>query len=230
MSTPTGYPFIQIFYNSTGSLASTNAMTAIVIILNIFACVTVMAGSSRQLFAFARDEGVPFGRWVSYVSNRIDGCNSQKLMFVQVRPGLFVPVNAIIVIFVFASLISLINIGSVVAFNVVTSLGTGTLTISYIVTISCVVWRKLASKPLLPSRFDMGKYFGLFVNLIALGWLWLVLVIAFFPGVPEPLLTLPSMNWSIAVVAAVSLLSLVYFVVWGRKAYVGPVEYVRKLD
>ena len=43
-------------------------MTSIVIILNIFACVTVMAGSSRQLFAFARDGGIPFHRWVAQVN------------------------------------------------------------------------------------------------------------------------------------------------------------------
>lgn len=68
LGTKTGYPFIQIFYNSTGSLAAANAMTSIVIILSAFSCLTVMAGSSRQLFAFARDEGVPFAAFVSYVS------------------------------------------------------------------------------------------------------------------------------------------------------------------
>jgi len=76
----------------------------------------------------------------------------------------------------------------------------------------------------------MGPHFGLAVNLFAVGWLWLVFVISFFPPVPEPLLTLPGMNWSVLVFAVVVLFSAVYFVVWGRKAYVGPVEYVRKLD
>ena len=67
LGTKTGYPFIQLFYNSTGSLAAANAMTSIVIIMSAFSCLTVMAGSSRQLFAFARDQGVPFASWVSYV-------------------------------------------------------------------------------------------------------------------------------------------------------------------
>ena len=68
IKTPTGYAFIQLIYNSTGSLAATNTLTAIVIILGIAACITVMAGSSRQLFAFARDHGVPFARFVSKAS------------------------------------------------------------------------------------------------------------------------------------------------------------------
>lgn len=67
LGTKTGYPFIQLFYNSTGSLAAANTLTAIVIIMSAFSCLTVMAGSSRQLFAFARDQGVPFSGWVSHV-------------------------------------------------------------------------------------------------------------------------------------------------------------------
>ena len=67
LSTPTGYPYIQIFYNVTGSLAATNAMTALILILGFFGNVTVMAGSSRQLFAFARDEGMPFSMWIAKV-------------------------------------------------------------------------------------------------------------------------------------------------------------------
>ncbi|OQO00905.1 hypothetical protein B0A48_13594 [Cryoendolithus antarcticus] len=213
LTTPTGYPFIAIFYNATQSFAATNTLTAIIIILCILSNITIMAGSSRQLFAFARDGGVPFSRWVSHVSPRLE-----------------VPVNAILVICIVGIIISLINIGSTVAFNVVTSLGTGTLTISYIVCLSCVAWRRLTGQPLLPSRFDMGRTLGLIVNLVALGWLWLVFIIAFFPGVPLPLLTTLSMNWSVLVFGVVAIFSGVYFAIWGRKNYAGPVEYVRKLD
>jgi choline transport protein len=138
-------------------------------------------------------------------------------------------VNAILVITGLAIIISLINIGSTAAFNIVTSLGTGTLTASYIVCISCIVWRKLAGEPLLPSRFTMGRVFGLGVNLVALGWLCLVFVVAFFPGVPTPLLTMAAMNWSIVVFAAVVLLSAAYFAVWGRKRYVGPPRHRHRL-
>jgi amino acid transporter len=42
-------------------------MTALILILGFFGNVTVMAGSSRQLFAFARDEGMPFSKWIAKV-------------------------------------------------------------------------------------------------------------------------------------------------------------------
>jgi choline transport protein len=189
-------------------------MVAIVIILMIFSNVTVMAGSSRQLFAFARDSGVPFSRWVAHV-----------------RPGMDVPFNAILVVATVAALLALINIGSTIGFNIITSLGTGTLTASYILTIGCVMWRKLAGRPLLPSRFDMGFVGGLIVNSLAMGYLWLVFIIAFFPGVPASAgLTLISMNWSVVVFGGVVFFALIYFAIWGRRSYDGPVEYVRKLD
>jgi choline transport protein len=78
LSTPTGYPYIQIFYNVTGSLAATNAMTALILILGFFGNVTVMAGSSRQLFAFARDEGMPFSKWIAKVSKLWRSRRTQK--------------------------------------------------------------------------------------------------------------------------------------------------------
>ncbi|RMY19827.1 hypothetical protein D0866_12698 [Hortaea werneckii] len=212
LSTPTGYPFIQIFCNTTGSLAATNAMTAFIIILSASSCITIMAGSSRQLFAFARDDGLPFSKWVAHV-----------------RPGLDVPVNAILVSFTFAACISLVNIGSTAAFNSITSLGTGTLTISYIICLSCMIWLRINSKALLPSRFDLGRSFGLALNVTAVGFLVLVFVIAFFPPVPDPLLTVVSMNWSILIFGVVVLFSMSYYFLWGRKVYVGPVEYVRVL-
>ncbi|KAK4574910.1 hypothetical protein LTR86_000759 [Recurvomyces mirabilis] len=214
LTTPTGYPFIQIFYNTTDSLAAANTMTALIIILSACSCITVMAGSSRQLYAFARDHGVPFGAWVA-----------------KVRPGLDVPVNSLIVSFLFAAIIALINIGSTVAFNSVTSLGTGTLTISYIICISCMVWRRISGKEILQSRFDLGKTFGLAINLVALGFLSLVFCVSFFPPFPASAgLNVVSMNWSILIFGVVVLFSICYFLAVGRKNYVGPVRYVRRLQ
>lgn len=68
LQTPTGHPFIQVFYNVTRSLPATSAMVSIIILMAIFSCVTIMASASRQMFAFARDDGLPFSTWLSQVS------------------------------------------------------------------------------------------------------------------------------------------------------------------
>jgi choline transport protein len=68
LSTPLGTPFIQVFLNATGSVGGATGLTVLMLVIAIFACVAVMATSSRQLFAFARDNGVPFSKVFSKVS------------------------------------------------------------------------------------------------------------------------------------------------------------------
>lgn len=70
VDTPTGYPFIQVFYNATQSYTATNILVAIVLI-NLTACsVSTLATASRQLWSFARDKGVPFSSWLAQVHIR----------------------------------------------------------------------------------------------------------------------------------------------------------------
>lgn len=70
LSTVTYNPFIQVFYNATQSYAGTNTMVAIVIILLVACCISEVATASRQIWAFARDGGLPGSGWLSRVSKR----------------------------------------------------------------------------------------------------------------------------------------------------------------
>lgn len=74
LDTPTGFPFIQIFYNTTGSIAATNAMTAVLVVTLTASTITEVATASRQLWSFARDEGLPFSSFFAYVSPRFNPC------------------------------------------------------------------------------------------------------------------------------------------------------------
>ncbi|CAK1364386.1 unnamed protein product [Cercospora beticola] len=210
LDTSTGYPFVQMFYNSTQSLGATNAMAGIIIFMDAFSAVSIMASASRQMYAFARDQGTPFAGWLSKVDSRLD-----------------VPVNAVVMSTIIACLLSLINIGSTVAFNNLVSITNGVLVTSYTVCIGCFIWRRLSRQEMLPSRFDLG-HFGLLVNVLAICFLIIIFVMSFFP--PTPLPELASMNWSSLIFSAVAIWGIVFYYVWARHRYVGPVEYVRKLD
>lgn len=49
--------------------------------------------------------------------------------------------------------------------------------------------------------------------------------------VPASMFSSPAdMNWAIVVYSGVLIFSLIFYVLYGRKAYDGPVAYVRKLD
>jgi choline transport protein len=67
LATPTGYDFIEVFFNATGSHAGTSVMTAILIIMVCFATFGFLASSSRQTWAFARDQGLPYSEFLSKV-------------------------------------------------------------------------------------------------------------------------------------------------------------------
>ena len=70
LTSPTGYDFIEVFFNATNSHAGTSVMTAILITLVICATFGFLASSSRQTWAFARDRGLPFSGYLSHVSSK----------------------------------------------------------------------------------------------------------------------------------------------------------------
>lgn len=208
LGTATGYPIIQVFYNATLSNGGATGLTCILVVLNIANNLTNTAGASRQLFAFARDRGVPGNSFIG-----------------KVPAGWDVPVNSVITTAIFACCLHCINIGSAIAFNVIISIGTVALGSSYLVCIGCITYRRIACLGLLDSRFSLGK-FGLPINVIALLANLMFLIFAFFPPIKNP--GTASMNWAIAVYGGVLTLALVYYFVKGRRDYAGPVEYVRK--
>jgi choline transport protein len=205
-----GVPFIQVFANGVQSNAGATVMTTILIILSTFCCITNIAAASRQLFAFARDKGVPFGSVLS-----------------AVPMGWEIPLNAIILTLMFSTLLSLIVIGSTTAYNNITSLGLAALLCSYMICIGSVVLRRVRRQPLLPRRVSLGAA-GLSINLFSLAFLAMLFIFIFFPAEPKP--TVQEMNWAVLIFGGVMIFSLVYFMLVGRKTYAGPVEYVRKLD
>ena len=60
LTTPIGWPFVQIFYTATQSKAGTTVMTSLLIAMYNFATFGFSAAASRQAWAFSRDSGLPF--------------------------------------------------------------------------------------------------------------------------------------------------------------------------
>jgi choline transport protein len=81
LATPLGTPFIQVFLNTTGSVGGATGLTVLMLVIAIFACVAVMATNSRQLFAFARDNGIPFSRVFSKAGPLLLSTRSSSLMW-----------------------------------------------------------------------------------------------------------------------------------------------------
>ena len=123
---PSGYAFIEIFQSTTGSNGGTAAMIAMILLMYTACEVSVVAGSSRQLWAFSRDHGVPGWRLLS----RVDKHTS--------RPIWSIGMTALISV-----LLSLINFGSSVVFQNLGALSVSGLYSSYLLAASLLLYRRL---------------------------------------------------------------------------------------
>lgn len=68
MASTTGFAFIQVFLNSTGSVPAATAMTVVIMVMQFCATISNVATTSRQIYSFARDKGVPFSSFFSQVA------------------------------------------------------------------------------------------------------------------------------------------------------------------
>ncbi|ERF72192.1 hypothetical protein EPUS_02079 [Endocarpon pusillum Z07020] len=208
LETPTKYPFIQVFYNATQSLAATNIMTALIIICITSCCISEVATASRQTWSFARDNGLPFSDFLS-----------------QVTPGWNIPLRAVLVSLCITALLACINIGSNTALNAMNSLGGVSIISSYYITIGCVVLKRLKGEPLPARRWSLCRY-GLGINIAALLFLTPIWFFYFWP------LTMPvtaqTMNWAVLMYGGMIVVSFAYYFVKGRHVYIGPVMLTKR--
>lgn len=77
--------------------------------------------------------------------------------------------NSVLVTSLFTCLVSLINIGSTVAFNAVLSLGVVAVMATYMISIACVLLKRWRREPLPAARWSLGRA-GLPVNVIGVSY------------------------------------------------------------
>lgn len=138
-------------------------------------------------------------------------------------------------------LLSLINLGSAVAFNDVVSLTVDGLYTSYFIGNSLLLWRRVTGqiKPyskgqevtngpqnVANSELSWGPWkitepFGTIINAIGCLYMIVILLFSYWPTTVDPV---PStMNFSSLMVGATGIFSTLYYIFWARKVYSGPV-------
>jgi amino acid transporter len=133
--------------------------------------------------------------------------------------------NAVLVSLAVTVLLSLINIGSTVALSAIVSLTITSLMSSYIISISCIVIKRLRGETLPRRRWSLGR-FGLAVNIGALCFLLPMFVFSFFPLTTPVTPTI--MNWSIVMYAGMIIFATAYYWLGGRHSFIPPVALVKR--
>lgn len=96
-------------------------------------------------------------------------------------------------VYFFVILICLIDLGSNVAFNAITSLQLLALVFTYMLTISTLVYRRIFGEPLPYRQWSLGRA-GIFINVYAICYsTYLIIFICFPTTLP---VTLAYTNWA----------------------------------
>ncbi|KAJ5482212.1 hypothetical protein N7475_001024 [Penicillium sp. IBT 31633x] len=220
LKSPTGYPYIEIFYQATGSTTGTVLMCTIVLIIGIFGVVGILAAASRQIWSFARDQAVPCWR-----------------LWIQISTSNRLPVYSILLTLAITWLLGLINIGSSVALNDILSMAVSGIYLSYLVVTSLLLYRRckrdicrqsdsdgainVPGARLVWGPFHVPGVWGALINTYAVIYIIVVVFFSFWPPHVSP--TITTMNYSVVGTLGTVILAMIYYVVRARKVYTGPV-------
>ncbi|KAJ5137874.1 amino acid transporter [Penicillium atrosanguineum] len=220
LNSPTGYPYIEIFYQGTGSLSGTLAMCSILLIIGIASCIGMLAATSRQFWSFARDRGVPGWRLWTQISSR------------------HLPVYSTLLTTTIATLLGLINIGSDVALNDILSMAVSGIYSSYLIAGGLLLYRRckgdisqdngsdettvnVPGAKLVWGPFHVRGIWGILLNGYAVIYMIIVIFFSYWPSDMNP--SVQDMNYSVVGTVGVVFLAIVYYFARARHIYQGPV-------
>jgi choline transport protein len=249
LDTKTGFPFLQVFFNSVKSAGGAVGMGVVVLILT-WACATgITTTASRMTWSFARDKGTPFSRLLG-----------------KVDPRTQVPIISVCTVTGLAALLALIYIGSSTAFNDVISLTITGFYGSYFLPCAFLLWHRIGGRvlphgtntgtpedeerntPFNPSnpeveerekpkaqtaagleiqgKLNWGPWhipgiLGTVNNAYACTYMLFVIFWSVWP--PTAKVKADTMNYSVVVTGGVMIFSVVWYYAKGRRDYHGPI-------
>ncbi|GKT50525.1 choline transport protein [Colletotrichum spaethianum] len=194
-------PIFDVFLQAINSRSAATFFTVWIIFIYYGALVSCFVTSGRLLWAFSRDNGLPYSTF-----------------FAKVHPTLDAPVNATVLAGIFITIFGLLYIASTTAFNSIVALAIMSSNITCTIPQAIVLFR--GRHVLSPRYFDLGNIFGPLINGFSLLYVSLFSVLFCFP------IFLPvkvdSMNYvSVVFVGALVFIAILW---WGgkRKTFVGP--------
>ena len=199
----TGVPLIQIFYDSTHSVIGTCFLSSLIVVIVLVCANALVAEGSRSLYAFARDQGLPFSS-----------------VFAAVEPRRQVPVYAILLTCAVQMALNSIYFGTLTGFNTVISIATEGFYLSYAMPLlSRILSRLTGHAKVLPGPYSLGRY-GIVMNVIGLAFLVFTSITFNFPTLNP--VDSNNMNYTSAAIGIIGLISIVTWITTGRRAFTGP--------
>ena len=134
-----------------------------------------------------------------------------------------IPIRAILFVTFIAAILGLINIGSTTAFHAIISLALIGHYSSYLLPTLLLVIRRFNKKEIPFGPWSLEKW-GLWVNFAAICYLVIIITFMVFP--PYQPVTADNLNYAGPIFGLSLVVSFVFWFVYGRKLYHGPVQEV----
>ncbi|KAI8988952.1 amino acid/polyamine transporter I [Pilobolus umbonatus] len=194
---------VQIFVDGVGS--TWTMVFLVFVMVSIFFCGSALTlGSSRMVYAFARDGAMPFSKFLHTLDKKTLN-----------------PVNAVWFNILVAGIVGILYMINSTAYEAIVSVNTIGSQMSYLVPI---LLRVTSSR----TKFEAGPFnlgrFSIPCGIVSCAWL--LFTSALFITPTEAPITADNMNYAIVPFAAIMICSMTYFYFWGRKWFTGPVRYV----
>ncbi|KAE8140996.1 amino acid/polyamine transporter I [Aspergillus pseudotamarii] len=193
---PTGLPLAAIFGQATQSRGGAFALTFLLWIALGPCMIGSQLSTGRMLWAFARDDGLPFSK-----------------VWARVSPRFGVPLNAQICVAVIVSLLGCIYLGSSTAFNSMLSSATTINNLAYFVPIFTNV--VLNRSTMHRGPFRLPHIAGMTVNIVTV--IWLVFAIVFFSFPFYMPVKASNMNYTCVCVGGFIIIELMWWLIAGRR-------------
>ncbi|KAK5704489.1 hypothetical protein LTR17_021840 [Elasticomyces elasticus] len=165
LSGPIG-PAVQIIHNATQeSRPWTTSLVVLVLVSMLPSCLNAFTAASRQLWAFASDQGLPHSDWIASVKG---GQPTKALLLTAILP-VFLPI---------------LNLGSPIALNAVISLVIVALISSYMLVATaslyarCKGWKLYEKSNCYDAKYHLGHWKGYSVDIFSIVALSIGFVIA----------------------------------------------------
>lgn len=194
---------IQVFVDGVGE--AWTMVFLIFVMLSIFFCGSSLTlGSSRMVYAFARDGAMPLSKHLHKLNKRTNN-----------------PVNAVWFNITVAGIVGILYMINDTAYEAIVSVNTIGSQLSYFVPILLRI--TVARKSFQTGPWNLGR-FSTFCGIVSC--CWLIFTCALFICPTEAPITPNTMNYAIAPFAFIMILSVGYFAIWGRKWFTGPVRVI----
>ncbi|CAH2355932.1 GABA-specific permease [[Candida] railenensis] len=204
IGTDLGQPMAQIIYDALGKKWAI-AFMILIAIAQFMMGASILTAISRQIWAFARDNGLPFSFWIKKVNKKLS-----------------VPINAVWFGGIVAILIGCLCLIGPAGSNALFSLY---IAGNYFAWGTPIFFRLTTGRSKFkPGPFYLGKFWSPVISWTAVAFIVFVIIMVMFPAGVNP--DRETMNYTCVITPGVWILSLVYYMVYAHKNYHGPCKTV----